>query len=142
MRKRGLGSEQELLWMKRDKRQVSKQVTDISSAYAMSGRQTYAYALHTMPTRLAPYLNFVRHCDLEEQVASSSPRSHHHHLFLNHFFHVQLGSDICPEIKPLHISGLNTNYSGGWKRWIFIISHVHRAFDYMSPFEVLYVHMA
>ena len=34
--------------------QAGDTVTDISSAYAMSGWQTYACALHTMPTRLDP----------------------------------------------------------------------------------------
>ena len=37
---------------------------------------------------------------------------HHHHLFLKRLsFHAQLGLDVPPEMKPLHIS-LNTAHSG------------------------------
>ena len=49
---------------------------------------------------------------------------HHHHLFLKRpSFHAQLGSDVPPEMKPLHIS-LNTAHSG-CKPSAFISSFKH-----------------
>ena len=53
-----------------------------------------------------------------------STPNHHHHLFLKRpSFHAQLGLDVPPEMKPLHIS-LNTAHSG-CKPSTFISSFTH-----------------
>ena len=70
------------------------------------------------------YINIVSWIHTYSSPATFHHHHHHHHLYLKRpFLHAQLGLDVPPKMKPLHIS-LNTAHSG-CKPSTFISSFTH-----------------